>query len=67
MSLSNVIYNQLANHKLFNKRIKFGLKRIKLALSKLNYPEKQLLRAIRELLEEEQITLNTENAYQIRT
>ena len=42
MSLSNVIYNQLANHKLFNKRIKFGLKRIKLALSKLNYPEKKL-------------------------
>ena len=42
MSPSNVIYNQLANHKLFNKRIKFGLKRIKLALSKLDHPEKKL-------------------------
>ena len=36
------LYHQLANHKLFNKRIKFGLKRIKLALSKLDHPEKKL-------------------------
>ena len=42
MSQSNVIYNQLASHNLFNKRIKFGLKRIKLALSKLGHPEKKL-------------------------
>ena len=42
MSLSKVIYNQLANHNLFNKRIKFGLKRIRLALSKLDHPEKKL-------------------------
>ncbi len=36
------LYHQLANHKLFNKRIKFGLKRIKLALFKLDHPEKKL-------------------------
>ncbi len=42
MSQSNELYNQLANHKLFNKRIKFGLKRIKLALSRLGHPEKKL-------------------------
>ena len=41
MSPSNAIYSQLANHSLFNKRIKFGLKRIKLALSKLGHPEKK--------------------------
>ena len=42
MSQSNALYNQLAKHKLFNKRIKFGLKRIKLALSKLGHPEKKI-------------------------
>ena len=42
MSKSLNLYRQLANHKLFNKRIKFGLKRIKLALSKLDHPEKKL-------------------------
>ena len=42
MSPSNAIYSQLANHNLFNKRIKFGLKRIKLALSKLGHPEKKI-------------------------
>ena len=46
MSQSNAIYNQLANHKLFNKKIKFGLKRIKLALSKLHHPEKKLKNVI---------------------
>ena len=42
MSQSINLYNQLANHKLFNKKINFGLKRIKLALSKLGSPEKKL-------------------------
>ncbi len=42
MSQSISLYNQLANHKLFNKSVKFGLKRIKLALSLLNHPEKKL-------------------------
>ena len=36
------LYQQLANHKLFNKTINFNLKRIKLVLEKLNHPEKQL-------------------------
>ncbi len=40
--MSKLIYNQLANHKLFNKSIKFGLKRIKLALKLLGNPEKKL-------------------------
>ncbi len=42
MSQSISLYNQLANHKLFNKSVKFGLKRIKLALSLLGHPEKKL-------------------------
>ena len=42
MSQSINLYNQLANHKLFNKSINFGLKRIKLALSYLGNPEKKL-------------------------
>ncbi len=46
MSQSIKLYNQLANHKLFNKRIKFGLKRIKLALSILDHPEKKLKNVI---------------------
>ena len=39
MSRSIDLYNQLANHKLFNKSVKFGLKRIKLALQLLENPE----------------------------
>ena len=42
MSLSINLYNQLANHKLFNKTINFNLKRIKQALIKLDSPEKKL-------------------------
>jgi len=42
MSQSIKLYNQLANHKLFNKRINFNLKRIKLVLKSLNDPEKKL-------------------------
>ena len=42
MSQSISLYNQLANHKLFNKNINFNLKRIKLVLKKLNHPEKLL-------------------------
>ncbi len=42
MSRSINLYNQLANHKLFNKSVKFGLKRIKLALSLLGHPERKL-------------------------
>ena len=36
------LYKQLANHKLFNKTINFDLKRIKLVLKKLGYPERKL-------------------------
>ena len=46
MSQSLNLYRQLANHKLFNKKIKFGLKRIKLALSKLGHPERKLSNVI---------------------
>ena len=46
MSKSISLYNQLANHKLFNKSINFGLKRIKLALSLLGHPEKKLKNVI---------------------
>ena len=42
MSQSINLYKQLANHKLFNKTIKFDLKRIKLVLKKLDHPEKKL-------------------------
>ena len=42
MSQSIRLYNQLANHKLFNKSVNFGLKRIKLALGLLGHPEKKL-------------------------
>ena len=42
MSQSINLYNQLANHKFFNKKINFGLKRIKSALTKLGNPEKKL-------------------------
>ena len=46
MSRSINLYNQLANHKLFNKSVNFGLKRIKLALSLLGHPEKRLKNVI---------------------
>ncbi len=36
------LYKQLANHKLFNKSVNFGLKRIKLALRLLGNPERKL-------------------------
>ena len=41
-----LIYNQLANHKLFNKSVNFGLKRIKLVLKNLDHPEKKLKNVI---------------------
>ena len=46
MSQSINLYNQLANHKLFNKSVNFGLQRIKLALNKLENPEKKLKNVI---------------------
>ena len=46
MSQSIKLYNQLANHKLFNKSVNFGLKRIKLALELLGNPEKKLKNVI---------------------
>ena len=46
MSRSINLYNQLANHKLFNKSVNFGLKRIKLALKFLGHPEKKLKNVI---------------------
>ena len=46
MSKSINLYNQLANHKLFNKTVNFNLQRIKLALKKLNHPERKLSNVI---------------------
>ncbi len=46
MSQSINLYNQLANHKLFNKTVNFDLTRIKLALKKLGNPEKKLSKVI---------------------
>ena len=46
MSQSINLYNQLANHKQFNKSVNFGLKRIKLALGLLGHPEKKLKNVI---------------------
>ena len=46
MSQSISLYKQLANHKLFNKSVIFGLKRIKLALRLLGSPEKKLKNVI---------------------
>ena len=46
MSQSINLYKQLANHKLFNKSVKFGLKRIKLALDLMGNPEKKLKNVI---------------------
>ncbi len=40
--MSKLIYQQLARHKLFSKSVKFGLKRIKLALNLLGNPERKL-------------------------
>ena len=42
MSQSISLYKQLANHKLFNKSVKFNLTRIKLILKKLGHPEKKM-------------------------
>ena len=46
MSKSINLYNQLANHKLFNKTINFDLKRIKIVLKKLGNPERKLKNVI---------------------
>ncbi len=46
MSRSINLYNQLANNKLFNKSVNFGLKRIKLALKLLGNPERKLKNVI---------------------
>ena len=46
MSQSISLYNQLANHKLFSKSVNFGLKRIRLAISLLDHPEKKLKNVI---------------------
>ena len=44
--MSKLIYQQLARHKLFNKSVKFGLTRIKLALNLLGNPERKLKNVI---------------------
>ncbi len=74
MSQSTVLYNQLANHKFFNKSINFDLNRIKLALMKLGHPERKLsnvfqiigsdgkfslLRSLRFFIEENNQTVST--------
>ncbi len=46
MSQSINLYKQLANHKLFNKSVIFGLKRIKQALNLLGHPERKLKNVI---------------------
>ena len=46
MSKSINLYNQLTNHKLFNKTINFDLKRIKIVLKKLGHPERKLKNVI---------------------
>jgi dihydrofolate synthase/folylpolyglutamate synthase len=56
MSQSINLYKQLLNHKLFNKSVKFGLKRIKLALSLLGNPERQLNNVINVLGESGKFT-----------
>ena len=45
-SQSISLYNLLANHRLFNKSVKFGLKRIKIALSLLGHPERKFKNVI---------------------
>ena len=59
MSQSLNLYRQLANHKLFNKKIHFGLKRIKLALSKLGDPEKKFSNVIQIIGSDGKYTLLT--------
>ena len=54
--MSKLIYQQLANHKLFNKSVKFGLKRIKLALKLLGNPERKLKNVIQVLGESGKFT-----------
>ena len=44
--MSKLIYNQLENHKKFNQSVKFGLKRINIALGLLGHPEKKLKNVI---------------------
>ncbi len=44
--MSQSIYKLLADHKLFNKSVKFGLTRIKLALKLLDHPERKLKNVI---------------------
>ena len=56
MSQSINLYSQLLNHKLFNKSINFGLKRIKLALSLLGNPERKLNNVINVLGESGKFT-----------
>ena len=56
MSQSINLYKQLLNHKLFNKSVKFGLKRIKLALSLLGNPERKLNNVINVLGESGKFT-----------
>ena len=46
MSQSINLYKQLANHKLFNRSVNFGLKRIKSALNLLGNPERRLKNVI---------------------
>ena len=73
MLTSTQLYNQL-NHKLFSKTINFNLSRIKLALNKLDHPEKKLqnviqiigsdgkfsvLRSLRYFIEENKQTVST--------
>ena len=74
MLTSTQLYNQLLNHKLFSKTINFNLSRIKLALNKLDHPEKKLqnviqiigsdgkfsvLRSLRYFIEENKQTVST--------
>ena len=54
--MSKLIYQQLANHKLFNKSVKFGLKRIKLSLKLLGNPERKLKNVIQVLGESGKFT-----------
>ncbi len=56
MSQSINLYKQLLNHKLFNKSVKFGLKRIKLALSLLGNPQRKLNNVINVLGESGKFT-----------
>ena len=51
LSQSTNLYNQLAKNKLFKKNINFDLKRIRLALSKLDHPERKLKNVIKSKLE----------------